>query len=46
LIPGHCRSVQCLHGETDVDPVRYQAHRSEVRELRRAIRIAKREGRT
>lgn len=24
LIPSWCRSVECMHGETDDDPVRYR----------------------
>lgn len=43
LIPAHCRSVKCLHGDTDADLVRYEAHKSEIAEVRRAIRIAKQE---
>jgi hypothetical protein len=40
LIPAHCRSVTCLHGETDADQVRYEADRSEINDVRRAIRRA------
>ncbi len=36
----HCRSVECMHGETDDAPVRYRVHRSEIKRVRRAIRIA------
>lgn len=46
LIPAYCRSVLCLHGDMDADPVRYVAHESEIKYVRRAIRIAKREGGT
>lgn len=41
LIPRHCRSVKCLHGDTDADPVRYEAHRSEIKYVRRAIATAR-----
>lgn len=41
LIPAYCRSATCLHGETDADPVRYRAHRSEIEAVRKAIRIAR-----
>jgi hypothetical protein len=40
LIPRHCRSVECLHGKTDDEPVRYRAHSSEIKYVRRAIGIA------
>ena len=43
LIPSFCRSARCLHGASDVDPVRYEADESEIKYVRRAIRIAKRE---
>jgi hypothetical protein len=37
LIPTWCRSVICIHGATDDDPIRYRAHRSEIKHVRRAI---------
>jgi hypothetical protein len=40
LLPSYARSVECLHGETDADPIRYRAHQSEIKHVRRAIRIA------
>jgi hypothetical protein len=40
LIPTWCKSVECVHGETDDDPIRFRAHRSEIKYVRRAIRIA------
>ena len=46
LIPDYCRSVRCLHGETDDDPVRYVAHRHEIEHVRRAISIARTEAET
>jgi hypothetical protein len=44
LVPDHCRSIRCLHGETDADPVRYEADKSEIKYIWRAIRIARQEG--
>ena len=41
MVPSWCRSVTCLHGDGDNDPVTFGAHRSEARYLRRAIRSAK-----
>lgn len=41
LLPCHARSVVCLHGETEADPVRYRAHENEIHLVRRAIRQAK-----
>lgn len=43
LIPRHCRSVLLLHGETDDSPKRIEACQTEMRHVRRAIRIANRE---
>lgn len=43
LLPRHCRSVVCLHGDTDADPVTYRAHRSEFKELTLAIETAEAE---
>lgn len=43
LIHARCRSVVCLHGDTDSAPVQFLANASEMKHVRRAIRIAKRE---
>ena len=43
LLPRHARSVMCLHGDLDADPVRYKAHVSEIHHVRRAIRQARAE---
>jgi hypothetical protein len=39
-LPRFARSVTCLHGDTDSDPVRYRVHWHEIEILRRAIRSA------
>jgi hypothetical protein len=44
LIPRHCRSVKI--GQAGVATDRATAHRSEIGEVRRAIRIARREAET
>lgn len=40
LLPSYARSVVCLHGDSDTAPVRYRAHRSEIKHVHRAIRLA------
>lgn len=42
LLPNYARSIVCLHGETDAEPVRYRAHGREIHLVRRAIRAASR----
>ena len=41
MLPSYARSIVCLHGNTDEDPVRYRAHKNEIHIIRRAIRTAK-----
>ena len=41
MLPSYARSIVCLHGDTDADPVRYRAHRNEIEIVRHAIRVAK-----
>ena len=40
-LPPFARSITCLHGDMDTDPVRYRAHYSEIKHIRAAINRAK-----